>query len=142
MIAREPTWIALELVRAIHERQLAEHGGGAGVRDQALLESAINRPRQLYAYRDEVTDLIDLAASYAFGISRNHPFIDGNKRTAAVVCELFLRVNGYRLLADNAALYPIFVRLASGDLEEAELASWLRDHTRPDAVSEGQAIYG
>jgi len=141
MIAREPTWIGLELVLAVHDRQLAEHGGGVGVRDQAQLESAIARPQHLYAYRDEKTDLIDLAASYAYGLSRNHPFIDGNKRMAAVVCELFLRVNGYLLLADNADLYPVFMSLASGTLQEPDLAAWLRDHTRPDAVSEPPARY-
>ncbi len=141
MIAREPRWISLDVVLALHDRQLAEHGGGTGIRDAALLESALARPQHLYAYRSEETDLVALAAAYAFGLSRNHPFIDGNKRTAAVVCELFLRVNGYLLLANNAELYPLFIRLAAGDLEEPELTAWLRDHTRPDTVSEDPARY-
>ena len=141
MTVQEPIWIGADLAEAIHERQIAEHGGGAGVRDQGLLESALARPRQLFAYGAEDTDLPALAAAYAFGLARNHPFVDGNKRTAAVACELFLVLNGFRLLADNASLYPIFVGLAAGEISEPELADWLRANSRPDRVSEPASRY-
>jgi death-on-curing protein len=141
MTLREPTWISIELVEAIHQRQIAEHGGGEGLRDRGLLESALARPRQIFAYGAGDTDLPALAAAYAFGLSRNHPFADGNKRIAAVTCELFLVLNGYRLLADNASLYPMFLGLASGNVAEDELGDWLRANTRPEWVSESSAAY-
>lgn len=119
-------WIERALALAIHERQLAEHGGGSGVRDEALLESALARPQQLFAYGDPPPDLASLAASLAFGLARNHPFVDGNKRTAAVACELFLALNDAVLLATNIELYPVYLALADGSLSEAEFADWLR----------------
>ncbi|MGY6553599.1 MAG: type II toxin-antitoxin system death-on-curing family toxin [Wenzhouxiangella sp.] len=134
-------WISPQLAEAIHERQLAEHGGPSGVRDRGLLESALARPQQLAAYGDSFVDPPALAAAYAFGMARNHPFIDGNKRTAAVVCEVFLELNGYLLLAEDADLYPIFLSLAEGTLSETELAQWLRDHARPETISEPAAAY-
>jgi death-on-curing protein len=137
----EPIWISLELASAIHERQLAEHGGPEGIRDQGMLESALGRARQQFAYSDPAPDFPSLAAAYAYGIARNHPFVDGNKRTAAVLCEVFLELNGYRLVADDADLYPIFMALAAGEIEEDELADWLRSASRPEHVSEAQAGY-
>lgn len=137
----DPIWLSVELIEAIHERQLVEHGGGSGVRDHGLLESALARPQQLYAYGGEQVDVIALAASYAFGLSRNHPFIDGNKRTAAVACELFLELNGYQLVADDSDLYPVFMSLASGELSEEALLDWLRQNARPQKVNEPGGHY-
>lgn len=117
-------WIEISVVWAIHEAQLSEHGGSAGVRDTGLLESALARPENLAAY--EQPDAAALAAAYAFGIARNHPFIDGNKRTAWVCAELFLILNGYLLNADNASALPVMLSLAAGELSETEFADWLR----------------
>lgn len=124
------TWIEESVVWAVHEAQLAEHGGGAGVRDAGLLASALARPLNLASY-DEQADATSLAAAYAFGIARNHPFIDGNKRTAFVCCELFLALNGVALSADDANCVGTMLALAAGDLGEAEFAAWLRTHTTP-----------
>ena len=126
----DPIWISEPLALAIHKRQLAEHGGLDGVRDPGLLQSALARPRHLFAYTDPTPDIPVLAAAYAFGVARNHPFIDGNKRTAAVVCEAFLELNGVTLEATDAELYPVFLDLAAGTLSEDELATWLAAHTR------------
>lgn len=123
-------WIERALALAIHERQLAEHGGGSGVRDEALLESALARPQQLFAYGDPPPDLASLAGSLAFGLARNHPFVDGNKRTAAVACELFLALSDAVLLATNIELYPAYLSLADGSLGENEFADWLRPRLR------------
>src|SRR3990172_4261795 len=112
------SWLTKALVLAIHDRQLAEHGGSAGVRDEGLLESALARPRQLHAYGDPAPDLADLAASLASGLARNYPFVDGNKRTAAVACETFLELNGATLEADDLELYPLYLDLAEGKLPE------------------------
>lgn len=119
-------WIDRMLALALHERQLSEHGGGEGVRDESLLESALARPQQLFAYGNPPPDLAALAASLAYGLARNHPFVYGNKRTAAVACELFLALNGATLQADNVELYPVYLSLAEGSLAENELADWLR----------------
>jgi death-on-curing protein len=124
----EPTWVRDDVVRAIHLRQLAEHGGDGGLRDQGLLESALARPKNLLAYGDPEPDLPALAASYAFGIARNHPFIDGNKRTAYVVCRTFLLLNGLDVKASQENKYLTFLKLAQGDLSEEQLAEWLREH--------------
>lgn len=124
----DPIWISTELATAIHHRQLAEHGGIAGVRDPGLLESALARPRQFFAYTDPTPDVAALAASYAFGIARNHPFLDGNKRTAYVVCRTFLLLNGADLTAEKIERYQKFLSLAEGNLSESELAEWLRAH--------------
>ncbi|MFL6202438.1 MAG: type II toxin-antitoxin system death-on-curing family toxin [Thermoanaerobaculia bacterium] len=127
---KEPTWIRGDVVLAIHRRQLAEHGGGEGIRDRGLLESALARPQNLVAYADPRTelDLAMLAASYAWGLVRNHPFVDGNKRTAYVVCRTFLLLNGGDLEASAEEKYLTFLRLAEGRLSEQELAIWIRDH--------------
>ncbi|MBS0558051.1 MAG: type II toxin-antitoxin system death-on-curing family toxin [Proteobacteria bacterium] len=121
-------WIDIQVVIGLHDRQLAEYGGSPGVRDANLLESALGRPQQLYAYGDPRPDLADLAASLAFGLARNHPFVDGNKRTAAVSCETFIVLNGARLPASDAELYVLFLALAEGKLAEREFAAWLRAH--------------
>jgi death on curing protein len=120
-------WIDIEVVFAIHEEQLAAHGGQAGVRDRGLLESALGRPKYRFAHGEH--SLARLAASYAFGLSRNHPFVDGNKRTSLVVAELFLEVNGSELTATDAECVTTFLRLASGDLTEAQLAEWIAVHS-------------
>lgn len=120
------TWISRTLALAIHDRQLAEHGGGTGVRDEGLLDSALARPQQLFAYGDPPPDLAQLAASVAHGLARNHPFIDGNKRTAAVACEVFIVLNGGRLGATDPELYPQYLGLSEGSISEVEFADWLR----------------
>ena len=123
------TWIEKVVVWAVHEAQLAEHGGSAGVRDAGLLASALARPLNLVAYGEP--DAAVLAAAYGFGIARNHPFIDGNKRTAFVCTELFLVLNGASLTADDADCVATMLALAAGDLAEADFAAWLRSHTAP-----------
>lgn len=121
-------WLLIDRVLAIHGRQIAEHGGGDGVRDIGLLESALVRPENIAAY-EPAADIASLAAAYAFGIVKNHPFIDGNKRTGYVVMETFLIKNGYSLNASPAAKYTIFLQLAEALLSEDELAEWLRSVT-------------
>lgn len=125
-MAQDWIWVALGVAEAAHLEQLAEHGGGEGVRDARLLDSAMARAPNLAAY--EEPDAAALAAAYAFGIARNHPFIDGNKRTAAAVAETFLILNGYVLEASDAELVVAFLALAAGELSEAELADWFRGH--------------
>ena len=127
----EPIWISTELTRAIHKRQLAEHGGIEGVRDEGLLSSALARPKHLLAYSQDAPDVACLAAAYALGLAKNHPFLDGNKRTAVVVCETFIDLNGYRLTADDQAMYLTFLQLAEGMLSEEELTEWIRSHLQP-----------
>lgn len=141
MIAREPVWVSAELVEAVHERQIAEHGGGAGIRDHGLLESALAKPQQLYAYGGNNVDVPALAAAYGYGIARNHAFVDGNKRTAYVVMRLFLVLNGWELVARMPERYTTMLDLAAGHLAESELADWLRANTRPEKVSEPVAEY-
>jgi death-on-curing protein len=119
-------WVALDVAVSAHAEQLAEHGGGEGTRDVGALESAMARPRNLVLYGNP--DAADLAAAFAFGIARNHPFADGNKRTAAVVSETFLLINGLSLSASDAELVVAFQELAAGELSEAELAAWLRGY--------------
>ena len=127
----DPTWITEAFALAVHNRQLAEHGGIEGVRDAGLLQSALARPRHLFANTDPTPDLATLAASYAFGIAKNHPFGDGNKRTAAVVCEAFIEFNGHALDATDLELYPLFLGLAESTVSETDLADWLRTRLKP-----------
>jgi death-on-curing protein len=122
-----PVWIGREVVIAIHDEQLADHGGQPGVRDRGLLESAMARPRNQFAYGEH--SIARLAASYAFGISRNHPFLDGNKRTSLVVAELFLELNGFELAATDAQCVTTFLQLAAGELTEEQLADWISAHS-------------
>lgn len=137
-------WIEKALALAIHDRQLAEHGGSAGVRDKSLLDSALARPRQREAYGDPPPDLADLAASLAFGLARNHPFVDGNKRTAHVCYRVFLALNDVTLVARDEDKYVTTLALAEGRLGETEFAAWLRAHIQPDAgqVHEQRVRYG
>ena len=125
-MAQQWIWVALGVAEAAHAEQLAEHGGGEGVRDAGLLESAMARPQNLALYGEP--DVAALAAAYGFGIARNHPFVDGNKRTAAVVAETFLVLNGFGLTASDAELVVAFLALAAGELNEEELADWFRQH--------------
>ena len=119
-------WVDIDVALAAHDEQLAEHGGAPGMRDRAMLESALARPLNLIAYGDP--DIADLAAAYAYGIARNHPFVDGNKRTGLVVSETFLLINGYELTASNAEVVVAFVALAAGELDVPTLADWFRGH--------------
>lgn len=137
-------WIGKALILAIHTRQIAEHGGMAGVRDEALLDSALARPQQRATYGDPPPDLAELAASLAYGLARNHPFVDGNKRIAAVACETFLRLNGADLQANDLELYGVYIALAAGDLPEADFAAWLRPRLTPPpshAVNEPKRVW-
>lgn len=137
-------WIDRRLALAIHDRQLAEHGGSSGVRDENLLESALARPQQLHAYGDPPPDLADLAASLAFGLARNHPFVDGNKRTAYVVCRTFLALNDAELVASLEEKYLTILALAEGKLKLEEFAAWLRSRIqtrKPDSIQEPQTRY-
>jgi death-on-curing protein len=122
-------WVEPNVALAIHDEQLAEHGGPGGLRDANAFQSAMARPRNLAGY--QTADAATLAAAYAFGIARNHPFADGNKRTALVVSELFLALNGHALTAGDADCVLTFLALAAGDIGEAELADWFRRHLGP-----------
>lgn len=126
-----PTWLRAEVVLAIHEAHLAEHGGPAGVRDAGLLESALARPLQIEAYGFPKPDLAALTAAYGYDLARNHPFVDGNKRTALVVMETFLNVNGWELDATNVDCVQEILLLAEGEVEESVLAEWLRARLKP-----------
>jgi death on curing protein len=119
-------WLLEETIRAIHHRQIAEHGGGEGLRDEGLLSSALARPQNLLAYGQPPPDLASLAAAYAFGIARDHPFVDGNKRTALIAARTFLLLNGVNLDAGQDEKFLTFQNLAAGTLTEEELADWIR----------------
>lgn len=123
-MASDWKWVAPEVALRAHREQLAEHGGGDGVRDMGLFESAMAQPMNLAGYGEP--DAASLAAAYAYGLARNHPFVDGNKRTAAVVSETFLDLNGWALNASDAELVVAFMALATGELSEEELADWFR----------------
>ena len=124
----EPEWLTLEIIKAIHSQQISQHGGLDGVRDEGLLESALARPRQKHAYGDP--RISELAAAYAFGIARNHPFIDGNKRTALMAAYVFLRLNGVILDASEVDATVTFQDLAAGKVDEATLAAWLEANAK------------
>jgi death-on-curing protein len=128
------TWHRLtpRVVASIHQKQIQRHGGGHGTRDEGLLESALARPQNLAGYGKPT--VFDLAASYAYGIARNHPFVDGNKRTAFVASVLFLRMNGQQFIAEQAEAAVVVIRLASGEFSEAELAEWFRRNAEPPAT--------
>ena len=127
----EITWIDKHETLTIHAQQLAAHGGGEGIRDEGLLESALARPLNLLAYSEEAPSHARLAAAYGFGIARNHPFVDGNKRTALVVAFTFLLVNGLRVTAPKEDRYFAFYDLAAGKLSEDGLAQWLEVNSEP-----------
>lgn len=122
----EPVWVNPKVVLALHDRQLAEHGGGVGLRDAGALDSALARPRNRWEYGED--DRAVLAAAYAFGIARNHPFVDGNKRTAWVAARMFLRFNGEVIAYVSEEAVRVVLALAAGELMEAELADWFRQH--------------
>jgi death on curing protein len=119
-------WLLEETLTAIHHRQIAEHGGSEGLRDEGLLLSALARPQNLLAYGEPAPDLATLAAAYAYGIARNHPFVDGHKRTALVAARTFLILNGVDLEATQDDKVLIFLSLAEGAISEEELANWIR----------------
>lgn len=122
------TWPTQDVLIAIHEAQLAEHGGGAGVRDHGLLESAIAKPENMAGYGEP--EVAELAGAYAWGVSRNHPFIDGNKRTGFVALELFLSLNGWELDATDEDCVITMLAVAAGDLTQDELTTWIRERAR------------
>ncbi len=126
----EPKWLTAQLVQAIHSLAIATFGGSHGVRDMGLLESALDRPRNLYAYGDDPT-LFDLAAAYCAEIVKNHPFIDGNKRTGDLTARAFLFRNGYLFEPDEADEVNMIVALAAGEIEEDVLARWISDNSTP-----------
>jgi death on curing protein len=123
----EPIWIDDRVVVAIHNRQLAEHGGLEGIRDEGLLESALGRPKNLLAYSELPPDIASLAAAYAYGIAKNHPFVDDNKRTGYVVMRTFLKLNGCDIKASSPDKYQTWVELAEGKLSQEELGQWIRE---------------
>lgn len=131
MTAANDQWVWIEplVLLAVHDEQLAEHGGGSGVRDAGLFESALARPQQLVAYgQPDIAEIAEIAASYGYGIARNHPFVDGNKRTAFVATQLFLMLNGFRLAASDPEHVLTMLAVAAGEISEAEFAAWMRNH--------------
>jgi death on curing protein len=127
---KEPQWVSRRVLLLAHTESIAEHGGLVGIRDEGLLDSALARPRNQFAYRKKC-DLADLAAAYAFGLSQNHPFRDGNKRIAFLAAGLFLELNGIELTSEPIVETTTFLSLAAGALSERALARWIRDNTRP-----------
>ena len=119
-------WLLEETIVAIHHRQISEHGGSEGLRDEGLLASALARPQNFLAYAQPPPDLAALAAAYAYGIARDHPFVDGNKRTALVAVRTFILLNGVNLQANQDEKYLTFLQLAQGTLMEEQLADWIR----------------
>ncbi len=122
----EPVWLTADLVIAFHDRQLREFGGPPGIRDQGMLESALDRPRNKWAY--EGAELRDLAAAYAYGIARNRPFVDGNKRAALLALVVFLDLNGIDFDVPEAEMAAIILALAAGEVDEEGLTRWIRDN--------------
>lgn len=121
----EPRWLSATVILAIHADQIAEHGGSLGIRDKGVLESALDRPRNRHRYEPD-SDIAALAAAYGFGIARNHPFIDGNKRVAFQAMYVFLGLNGVHIHADEEQVVAVMLGVAAGEVQEAELAEWLR----------------
>jgi death-on-curing protein len=129
-VAAEPTWLNRAVVEALHADQIGEHGGSLGIRDEGLLESALARPKQKWHYEPD-TDLPSLAAAYAFGIAKNHPFVDGNKRAALVAAYTFLAINDFELEAPEPETVGVILGTADGSISENDLASWIRSHLIP-----------
>lgn len=127
---KEFVWILREIVLALHAEQLAEHGGLDGIRDEGMFDSALVRPQNLIGYNQNA-DLAMLAASYTYGLAKNHPFIDGNKRIAFIVGELFLELNGFELIASDGDCVLTMLAVADGSLSEEELTNWYRENSRP-----------
>jgi death-on-curing protein len=126
---KEPVWIREIEALQFHAKQIALFGGTGGIRDRGLLDSALSRPKNLFAYTENAVTMAQLAAAYAVGISSNHPFLDGNKRTAMQVAFVFLEFNGFPVTASQEEACLTFLRLAAGDIKEAELALWFAEHT-------------
>jgi death on curing protein len=126
---QEPIWMEAADAVVAHDLQLAAHGGSTGIRDAGLLESALAKAKNIWAYADSPPTLPTLAAAYAFGISSNHPFVDGNKSTDLVVSFAFLDVNGFEVTASQEEAFLTILGLAAGEITEAELALWFADHT-------------
>ena len=126
----EPVWLAKEALLLLHRESLRQFGGADGIRDEGLLDSALARPLNRFAYEEE-RDLCRLAAAYAKGIAQNHPFVDGNKRAALAAAGVFLMLNGVELVAEPGMVTVAMLDLAAGEMSEAEFAAWLRDHTAP-----------
>jgi death-on-curing protein len=124
---KEPRWLTRSIVQAIQADQVRQHGGSPGLRDEGLLESALDRPINKLRYEPE-SDLSKIAAAYGFGLVRNHPFVDGNKRVAFQAMYVFLGLNGFRLEADETEVVTLVLSLAAGDIDEAALTDWLRNH--------------
>ena len=124
----EPTWVNLPAIKAFHDRQINEHGGLPGLRDEGLLLSALSRPENAYHCSDSKPDAAELAAAYGFGFAKNYPFNDANKRTALIAMRLFLRLNGYDLAASPEDKYKMIIRVAASNISENELAQWVRKH--------------
>lgn len=122
----EPSWLTRQIIVAIHDEQLTIHGGASGLRDEGMLDSALDRPRNRWAY--EQADLPEPAAAYAFGIARNRPFVDGNKRTSLLALYTFLGVNGVEFILPEAEAAAIILALAAGDVDEVGLTRWIRDN--------------
>ncbi|TYO63272.1 type II toxin-antitoxin system death-on-curing family toxin [Bradyrhizobium hipponense] len=122
----EPFWLTRRMIIAIHDEQLAIHGGASGLRDDGMLDSALDRPKNKWSY--ENADLVELAAAYAFGIAHNHPFVDGNKRTSLLALYTFLGVNGVDFVVPEAEAAAIILSLAAGEVSEQSLALWIRDN--------------
>ena len=126
----EPEWLLKQVVQSFHDQQLKEHGGAHGIRDEGMLDSALNKPLQMWSYEDPAPDIPSLAAAYAYGLAKNHPYIDGNKRTAAIACEVFLLLNGYEFTVDETVKYPNYLALASGEHTQESFTEWLRKHVK------------
>lgn len=125
---KEPLWVLREVVLAMHEQSLAQFGGSAGIRDEGLMDSALGKPQNIYAYGKP--DIFELAASYAFGLVKNHPFIDGNKRTGFLVSIVFLELNGYTFRATEVDAAVQTLALAAGELSESAFAQWLKGNSK------------
>ena len=126
----KPIWINLRVVKAFHDRQINEHGGLPGLRDEGLLLSALSRPENAYHYSEQKPDVAELAAAYGFALAKNHPFNDANKRTALIAMRLFLKLNGYDLAASAEDKYKNIISVAASDISEDELAQWVRENLR------------
>lgn len=127
----EPEWLESATVRLFHKRQLAEHGGMEGLRDENMIMSALAKPQQLWCYGSPPPDVCALASAYAYGLTKNHLILDGNKRTAAIACETFLSLNGRSFTIGEEEKYPVYLALAAGDIPEEDFAEWLRENTGP-----------
>ena len=126
----KPIWINLRVVKAFHDRQINEHGGLPGLRDEGLLLSALSRPENDYHYSEQKPDVAELAAAYGFGLAKNHPFNDANKRTALIAMRLFLKLNGYDLAVSPEDKYKTIILVAASEISEGELAQWVRENLR------------